>query len=107
MSSRAVASSSMTRTRSAVGERPPSEPGELLACGSALPGSVLPCGRGISLGELFEQLGLLLRCHPDAGIGHRDLDPVAAVHHLFDTQLNLALLGELAGIAQQIEQDLP
>jgi hypothetical protein len=38
MSSRAVASSSMTRTRSAVGERRPSEPVELLACASALPG---------------------------------------------------------------------
>src|SRR5215472_10590737 len=38
MSSRAVASSSMTRTRSAVCERPPSEPIELLACTPALPG---------------------------------------------------------------------
>ena len=38
MSSRAVASSSMTRTDSAVGERWPSEPVELLACTSALPG---------------------------------------------------------------------
>jgi hypothetical protein len=66
----------------------------------------LPCGRGIGLGEFLEQLGLLLRGHPDAGIGHGDLDPVAAVDYLFDAQLNLALLGELAGIAQQIEQDL-
>src|SRR5438132_1760587 len=38
MSSRAVASSSMTRTQPAVGERRPSEPVELLACESALPG---------------------------------------------------------------------
>src|SRR5215831_1395546 len=116
MSSRAVASSSMTRTRSAVGERRSSEPVELLACESALPGrrtvktepcsAVLPCGRGISLGELLEQLRLLLGCHPDAGIGHGDLDPVAAIDHLFDAQLNLALFGELTGIAQQIEQDL-
>jgi len=38
MSSRAVASSSMTRTQSALGERRPSEPVELLACESAPPG---------------------------------------------------------------------
>src|SRR6266702_3538803 len=38
MSSRAVASSSMTRTRSAVGEGRPSEPIELFACVSALAG---------------------------------------------------------------------
>src|SRR5262249_281382 len=46
-------------------------------------------------------------CHSDAGIGHGDLDPVAAVDHPFDAQLDFALLGELSGIAQQIEQDLP
>src|SRR5260370_878339 len=38
MSSPAVASSSMTRTQSAVGERRPSEPIDLLASESALPG---------------------------------------------------------------------
>src|SRR5262249_52629264 len=38
MSSRAVASSSMTRTRSAVDERRPSKPVELLTRGSALAG---------------------------------------------------------------------
>src|SRR5262245_59584811 len=38
MSSRAVASSSMTRTQSAMGEWRPSESVELLACASALPG---------------------------------------------------------------------
>ena len=35
------------------------------------------------------------------------LDPVAAVAHPARPQLDLALLRELAGIAQQIEQDLP
>jgi GNAT superfamily N-acetyltransferase len=59
------------------------------------------------LGEFLEQLGLLLGCHADAGIGHSDLDPVAVVDHLFDAQLDIALLGELTGIAQEIEQDLP
>src|SRR5260221_5167320 len=38
MSSRAVASSSMTRTQSALGEWRPPEPGELLVFESALPG---------------------------------------------------------------------
>src|SRR5215831_13668990 len=31
------------------------------------------------LGELLEQLGHLLGRHADAGVGHRDGDPVAAV----------------------------
>ena len=40
-------------------------------------------------------------------IGHGQLDPVASVSHSLRPQLDLALFGELAGIAQQIEQDLP
>ena len=64
-------------------------------------------GRGIGLGEFLEQLRLLLRRHADAGVGDGQLDPVAAVDHLARPQLDLALLGELAGIAQQVEQDLP
>jgi hypothetical protein len=39
-------------------------------------------GRGIGLAELFEQLGLLLRCHADAGVGDGELDEVAAIAHL-------------------------
>src|SRR6516165_957155 len=112
MSSRAVASSSMTRTLSAVGERRPSEPVELLACESALPGRrtvktepspgslatvTSPPIMRASLRVIarpspvppYWRVGLLLRCHTDAGIGHGDLDPVAAVDHLFDAQLNL------------------
>src|SRR5262249_18820651 len=68
--------------------------------------AVLPGGRGISLGELLEQLGLLLGCHADAGIGHGDLDPVASVDHPSRSQRDFAFFGELAGIAQQIEQYL-
>ena len=45
--------------------------------------------------------------HADAGVGHGKLDPVASVDHPSRPQLDLALLGELAGIAQQVEQDLP
>jgi len=58
------------------------------------------------LAELREQFGLLLRSHADAGIGYRELNPVAAVHHLARPQLDVALLGKLAGIAEEIEQDL-
>src|SRR5262249_61201300 len=81
---------------------------ELARDGEAEPSSaILPCGRGIGLGEFLEQLGLLLGCHADAGVGYRDLDPVAPIDHLFDAQLDFALLCKLAGIAQQVEQDLP
>src|SRR5262249_21301484 len=58
------------------------------------------CSRGIGLAELPEQLGLLLRRHADAGIGHGQLDPVASVCHPARPQRDLALLGELEGIAQ-------
>ena len=69
--------------------------------------AVLPGGRGIGLAEFLEQLRLLLRRHADAGVGHGDLDPIVPVDHPPDPQRHLALLGELAGIAQKIEQDLP
>src|SRR5262249_61841527 len=65
------------------------------------------CSRGIGLGELLEQLGLLLRGHADSGVGHGKLDRVASVCHPARPQRDLALLGELEGIAQQVEQYLP
>src|SRR5262249_52290793 len=60
--------------------------------------------RGIGLAELLEQLGLLLRRHADAGVGDGELDEAAAIAHLVCRKLDLALLGELAGIPQEIEQ---
>src|SRR5262245_22292646 len=60
-------------------------------------------GRSIGLSKLFEQLGLLLRRHADAAVGHGQLDPVATVADPARSKLDLALLGELAGIAQQVE----
>src|SRR5215470_19196644 len=63
-------------------------------------------GRGIDLAEFLEQLCLLLRRHANAGIDHRQLDPVASVNHPSRSQLDLTLCGELAGITQQIEQNL-
>jgi len=64
-------------------------------------------GCGIGLAELLEQLSLLLRCHANAGVSDRELDPVATVGDPTRPQPDLAFLGELAGIAQQIEQYLP
>jgi hypothetical protein len=48
----------------------------------------------------------LLQCHPDAAIRDRELDPVLTVHHLSHPQRDLTLFRELAGIAQEIEQNL-
>src|SRR5439155_1593150 len=74
----------------------------------AEPGAtVAPRGRGIGLSEFLEQLGLLLRRHADAGIGHRELDPVTTVGDPARLELDLALARELAGVAQKVEQDLP
>ena len=64
-------------------------------------------GRGIGLRELLKQLAHLLRRHADAAICHGKLDPAASVDKLSRLQLDLALLGELAGVAQQVEEDLP
>src|SRR5262249_14131936 len=63
--------------------------------------------RGIGLAELLEQLCLLLRRHANAGVGDSELDGVTAIAHLACRKLDLARFGELAGIAQQVEQDLP
>src|SRR5262249_51581336 len=64
-------------------------------------------GRSIGLAELLEQLDLLLRSHANAGISNGKFDPVASVCHPARPQRDLALLGELKGIAQQVEQYLP
>jgi hypothetical protein len=51
---------------------------ELAGDGKAEPGAAEAlCRRPIGLAELLEQLGLLLRCHADPGVGHGELDPAA------------------------------
>src|SRR5262249_1037207 len=71
----------------------------------AEPGSAVTArGQGIGLGEILEQFGLLLRGHADAAIRDRKLD--ASVPHLSYPQGDLAFFRELAGIAQEIEQNL-
>src|SRR5262249_26408792 len=64
-------------------------------------------GGGISLAELLEQLCLLLRGHPDAGVGDGELDDVVAIAHLACRKLDLARFGELTRIAQQVQEYLP
>src|SRR5262249_53730199 len=81
---------------------------ELAGDGEAETGAAeAPRGRGIGLAEFLEQLCLLLCRHANAGIDHRQLDPVASIGHLARLQLDLTLFGELAGIAQEVEQYLP
>src|SRR5439155_15212723 len=60
-----------------------------------------------AVAELLEQLRLLLRGHADAGVGDGELDEVAAIAHLACRKFDFARFGELAGIAEEIEQDLP
>ena len=63
---------------------------------------------GGSLGKLLEQLANLLWCHADAGVGHRDRDPVTAVLlSLVSGDGDSAFLGELIGVARQVEQGPP
>src|SRR5262249_45179251 len=61
---------------------------------------------GVRLGEILEEFRLLLRRHANSAVRDGKLDPLASVGHLAHPQRDLALLRELAGIAQQIEQDL-
>ena len=70
--------------------------------------AVVACGRCVGLGELLEQPGHLVGRHADAGIGHRELDDLPPL--MLDrgrAQTDFTVLGELAGIAQEIEQNLP
>src|SRR5262249_15795758 len=55
---------------------------------------------GIRLAELLEQLCLLLSGHTNAGVSDRELDPLATVGDPARPQRDLAVLGELAGVAQ-------
>jgi hypothetical protein len=56
------------------------------------------------LREFLEQLGLLLGCHADAGIGNGNLDPVATIHHLFDAQLNPPSLVNLQALLKRLRR---
>src|SRR5215831_8473154 len=80
---------------------------ELASDGKAEPSTAVATRRqGIGLGEILKQFRLLFGGHADTGIRNRKLDPVAAVRHLAHPQRDLAIFRELAGIAQEIEQNL-
>src|SRR5262249_12576089 len=81
---------------------------ELAGDGEPKPGAAEALrGRGIGLAELLEQLCLLLCGHADAGVGDRELDEAPAMAHLACRKLDFARFGELAGVAEEVEQDLP
>ena len=63
---------------------------------------------GVGLAERLEQLADLLRRHADAGVAHAEARasrrPVASRHA---SSVIVPALGELAGVAQEVEQALP
>src|SRR5262249_39515458 len=64
--------------------------------------------RGINLVKRLEQLLHLLPAHADARIRHREHHPVATLALVATgLQRDATLVGELARIGQQVEQDLP
>ena len=70
--------------------------------------TVFACHRDVGLDERLEQLLHLLGGHANAGVGHPERDPCSPIDHLTgDLQGDGPLLGELAGVAEQIEQRLP
>lgn len=71
--------------------------------------AVAPGGRTIGLGKFLEEPGDLLRRHADAGIldPADDAEPPLGRGQAADRQPDMADLGELDGIRQQVDQDLP
>src|SRR5262245_18650088 len=70
--------------------------------------AVFAGGRGIRLRKFLEQPTLLLFGHADSSIRDRDRDHVAAIEPLWLCgDRNGAVLGELVGVARQVEQRLP
>mgnify|MGYP000181468714 CR=1 FL=1 len=55
------------------------------------------------LAKAFEDAGLLLGRHADAGVADAELDTPRAGAH---AQAHRALVGELQGIAQQVDEHL-
>src|SRR5262249_5040986 len=70
--------------------------------------AILPCGRGINLRKFLEQMGHLLRRHANASVNHRDLDKLPPLMQgRRDLQLDVTRLSKLAGIAQEMQNNLP
>ena len=66
-------------------------------------------GRAIGLGERIKDELQLVGRNADAGIGHREMQPGSALGPRIESDVDhhLALLGELQGIADEIDDDLP
>ena len=86
------------------------QPGDLPGNRQAQAGAAeLPGRRGVGLGERLEELGRLLGRHADARVGDGKADPLAPGLGLGLTdhrEPHGALFGELAGVAQQVQQAL-
>ncbi|MEJ0015097.1 MAG: hypothetical protein WDN25_00765 [Acetobacteraceae bacterium] len=68
---------------------------------SPRPVAAVSAGGGtVGLAEGLEQLRKLRLAHADAGVADREVDPAAGTPR--DGEFDRALLGELAGIAQQV-----
>ena len=72
--------------------------------------TVAPRGGAVGLDEGAEQLFLLIGLDADAGVadpeGHR-AESVAIGRRDLDIQIDVAGVGKLDGVAQQVEQNLP
>ena len=79
------------------------------ADGQAQPGAAVLAGGGhVGLGEGLEQFRRLLRGHADAGVAHGELELhlLAGVFEQFDLEPDLALLGELDRVVDEVGEDL-
>ena len=82
---------------------------EPLADRQAQPGAAVLAGGGhVGLGERLKQLRRLFRRHADAGVAHRELELhlLADLFEQLDLQADLAVLGELDGVVDQVGEDL-
>ena len=79
------------------------------ADGQPQPGAAVLAGRGrVGLHEWLEELGRLLAGHADAGVAHRELELhlLARAFEQFDVQPDLAALGELDRVVDEVREDL-
>src|SRR5260370_15903085 len=69
--------------------------------------AVLSSNRGIRLGKLVKQVFLLFRRDSNSRVAHAESDPIVALDLvLIDIHGDDSAIGKLAGVAQQIEQNL-
>src|SRR6185437_4857539 len=100
------------RTQLAVHGHLTAEPGgDLAADRQAETGTAVAAASGpVALLEGGEDAGEVVRADADAGVGHREHDPRPGVRSLrgrgLDQQLDVAPLGELDRVGQQVVDDL-